>query len=74
MTGLHARRRYFDPAEHTVPEVEAYLSTVSAPEAARVIEEEQSGKARVTILDAQVEETDEEPDSEIVDGEIRKID
>lgn len=40
----------FDPSEHSVEEVLAYLDHVDRDVAARVIEAEQAGKARKTIL------------------------
>lgn len=40
----------FDPSEHDAREVKDYLLTASEEEAARVIEAERAGKARVGIL------------------------
>ena len=41
----------FDPSEHSVKDVNAYLAEASAEERARVIEVEQAGQGRVGILD-----------------------
>lgn len=42
----------FDPAEHTVDDVQAYLADADADERQRVLDAEQAGKARKSILDA----------------------
>jgi ABC-type nitrate/sulfonate/bicarbonate transport system substrate-binding protein len=50
----------FDPAEHTVADVLAYLDA-NPDQAERVMEQEQDGKARKTLLDA-IEERLTEPE------------
>jgi hypothetical protein len=40
----------YDPAEHTVDDVLAYLADAPEAEATRVLQAERDGKARVTIL------------------------
>ena len=40
----------FDPTDHTVSEVLAYLERADVPERARVIDAERAGRARVTIV------------------------
>jgi hypothetical protein len=41
----------FDPSEHKVTEVNAYMTGASEDEQARVLEDEQAGKDRSTIAD-----------------------
>lgn len=53
----------FDPAEHTVEEVQAHLALSMPGERARVIAAEQAGQARVTLLrDYEIEPADEPVD------------
>lgn len=40
----------YDPADHTVAEVQAHLDTVTAEEFARIVEAETFGKSRTGVL------------------------
>lgn len=67
--GPHRRRRYraaagpFDPADHTVAEVEEYLTAADPDEFRRIYDAEAAGKERKGILaltaPQQTDETDE---------------
>lgn len=48
---LGSGRKAFDPAEHTVAEVNAHLEKADADERARVLAAERDGQARKGILD-----------------------
>lgn len=47
-----AESEEYDPSEHTVPEVNKYLSTADDDERKRVLKAEKKGKGRTGILDA----------------------
>lgn len=49
-TGLPAGDYVYDPGEHTVADVNEYLSTASAEEQTRVLDAEASGKARKGLV------------------------
>jgi hypothetical protein len=42
----------FDPSDHNIDDVQAYLANATDEERARVLEAERAGKARKTLLDA----------------------
>lgn len=44
-------RKVFDPTEHTVAEVNAYLDKADSDERVRVLAAERDGQARKTVLD-----------------------
>ena len=56
---LRVESQAYDPGEHTVPEVVAYLRTADAAELSRVLDAERRGQARKGILG----EFGEDPDS-----------
>ncbi|MFB7007887.1 MULTISPECIES: hypothetical protein [unclassified Streptomyces] len=52
MAQAEPSRAPFDPAEHDVPAVLAYLAEADEEETARVLAAEAAGKSRKTILEA----------------------